>query len=174
MKYQSNEQNVNVNVNLPGQSTVSTSPEIRTRAIYPEGVTVIEPNPYEALELPKSVEEYRQILELKDRQNNILKMILQIHKDNPFMFNKLVVARATELATLIGLIANADHVELVDKPGDVDCGCCGGDSKLPQMIMIDHVLITKGNEISNMKYHFAGVMRILDEYKISYRIVLAE
>jgi hypothetical protein len=121
---------------------------------------------YENLELPNSVDEYKQILEHKDRQVQALNIIIEIIKSNPLIVNKYIIANYQYMNELIKLLTNSSEVEFVEK--DVDAGCvCNCDN----VVMVDKIFVRKNGEVYNLKYSFPDVIQILESHRISIKIV---
>jgi hypothetical protein len=105
------------------------------------------------------------ILEQKDKQMEALSLIIEIIRSNPLIVNKYIIAKHQYLNELIRLLTNSTEVEFIEK--DIDPGCLCDCSKL---LYIDKIFVRKNNEIYNLKYHFDGVLKILEDNKISYKI----
>ena len=88
---------------------------------------------------------------------------------NPLIVNKLIVAEFQMFLRLIQLLTNADEVNIVEKDFDVGCCVCGD-----PMIMIDKIFVVKGGATYNLKYSFPDVVSILDEHKISLKMVMVK
>ena len=123
-----------------------------------------EENPYANLQLPENV---NTILCSKDRELQALKIIIDIIRNNPLIINHFIIADSNSILKLIQLLTNADEVSIVEK--DFDIGCCACSDP---WIMIDKIFVIKNNETLNLKYSFPDVIKILDEHKISYKMVI--
>jgi hypothetical protein len=121
-------------------------------------------NPYSNLELPSSLEEYKAILEEKDRSVQALNLIIEIIKNNPLIVNKYIIAHHNVLGELVKLLSNSTGIEIIEK--DTDIECCSSSS----LVLIDKIFVHRGGETYNLKYTFPEVIRILDEHRISTKI----
>ena len=95
-----------------------------------------------------------------------LALILDIYESNPLIVNKCIVAQEDELAKLITLLTGADEVEFIKKDDETGCTC-----KIDKFQYINKIMIRKNDELINFKYSFPSVIRLLDNRKISYKIV---
>ena len=129
---------------------------------YGDPKTAEEPNPY--ANLPPDLSS---ILQDKDRHVEAYKLIIKIMQINPLIVNKLIVAEFQMLLRIIQLLTNTDEVNIVEKDFDVGCCVCGD-----PMIMIDKIFVVKGGVTYNLKYSFPDVVSILDEHKISLKMVV--
>jgi hypothetical protein len=171
LAYASPKQSQNVTINVGHDKTVVENGQdqpISTNPIhiqYPPVDTTSTYNPYQNLELPNSIDEYKMILEQKDKQMEALGLIIEIIKSNPLIVNKYIIAKHQYLNELIRLLTNSTSVEFIEK--DIDPGCLCDCSNL---LYIDKIFVRKNNEIYNLKYHFDYVIKILEEHRISYKI----
>jgi hypothetical protein len=159
LKYQSGvakqEQNVTVNIGAPVERSIE-----QTDVIYSE-------NPYSNLKLPDSVEEFRAIIQEKDRLNEALNLILHIIENNPLIVNKLIIATNEMLSNLIQLLTNSDSVDITMKHSDI--GCCGATADVQ---LVDKIFVKRGNEVLNLKYTYPDVIQLLDSHNISYKMTI--
>jgi hypothetical protein len=140
LAYASPKQSQNVTINVGHDKTVvengqdrSFGPQwhgpdqpISTNPIhiqYPPVDTTSTYNPYQNLELPNSIDEYKMILEQKDKQMEALSLIIEIVKSNPLIINKYIIAKHEYLNELIRLLTNGNEVEFIEKDSDVGCLC---------------------------------------------------
>jgi hypothetical protein len=156
-------QSVTVNITPNGNAEIKNENDIQEPPLVKYGDNA---NPYSNLELPGSVEEYKQILEYKDKQMQALNLIIEIIKSNPLIMNKFIIADHNSLLELIRLLTNSDDVEFTEK--DIDIGCCSVNNRL---FYVDNVFVRKGGEVYNLKYSFTDVIRILEHHNISIKIV---
>ena len=106
---------------------------------------------------------------VKDKNSLIqaLALIIDLYENNPLIVNKLIVAREDELIQLLLLLTGADSVEIVKKDS-VDGGCL---CKIPKYDLVDKIMIHKGDELYNLKYSYPSVIRLLDNRRVSIKIV---
>jgi hypothetical protein len=162
-------QHVIVNVNPGGDTEVKGENELCEQTPQPvqPGYVSYQANPYSNLTLPASVEEYQNILYQKDNEMKALNLIVDIIKSNPLIINKFIISHYETLLELIKLLTNAEDVEFTEK--EIDVGCiCSCDDKL---FNIEKVFVKINNQIHNLKYSFPNVIQLLEQHKISYKIV---
>jgi hypothetical protein len=156
--YGSPKQSQSVTVNICPSSDVNSEP---VRVSYGDD------NPYVNLTLPTNIDEYKCILEHKDRLIQASNVIIDIIKSNPLIIKKFIIAKYESLGELIRLLTNADHVEFNQK--EVDVGCC---SSVGDLFYIDSIrVIIKGNTYY-LKHKYPEVIKTLEDHRISYKIVI--
>jgi hypothetical protein len=151
--------------------TVNISPDLKSE-VESDPIKVsykaADNNPYTNLELPSSVEEFKRILEQKDRIIQAFNLIIEIIKNNPLLINKYIIAEAGVLVELIKLLSNSNEVEIIEKDTNIDCSCtCSSASNL---VLVDKIFVIRGGETLNLKYSFPDVIKTLDEHRISTKI----
>ena len=114
-----------------------------------------------------NLEEMEGIVKDKNRLIQALALIIDLYENNPLIVNKLIVAREEELIQLLMLLTDADSVEIVKKDS-VDGGCL---CKIPKYDLIDKIMIHKGDELYNLKYSYPSVIRLLDNRRVSIKII---
>jgi hypothetical protein len=129
LAYASPKQSQNVTINVGHDKTVVGNGQdqpISSNPIhiqYPPVDTTQSYNPYQNLELPNSIDEYKMILEQKDKQMEALSLIIEIVKSNPLIINKYIIAKHEYLNELIRLLTNGNEVDYIEKDSDVGCLC---------------------------------------------------
>ena len=93
--------------------------------------------------------------------------MINIVRNNPVVVKNFVIANADDLNNLVRLLTNADEVEITLNY-DADCGCCG-DSRVA---LVDKIYARKQNDLYIFKQSFPEVVKILDDHKISCKMVL--
>ena len=68
------------------------------------------------------LEEMQALLKDKDNLIEALSLILDIYENNPFIVNKLIVAKEDELTRLLFLLTGAEQIELIKTEQEI--GCC--------------------------------------------------
>ena len=115
--------------------------------------------------------DYKQLQELITVKENIAKalsIMLNLVENNPLIVNKLIIAPPDVLAELIRLLTSADEVKF-SYLLDSDVGCsCGAVKFIP----IDKIYVVKGGETKILKYSYPDAIQLLDEHKISYKLVV--
>ena len=114
-----------------------------------------------------NLEEMEGIVKDKNSLIQALALIIDLYENNPLIVNKLIVAREDELIKLLMLLTDADSVEIVKKD-TVDGGCL---CKIPKYDLVDKIMIHKGDELYNLKYSYPSVIRLLDNRRVSIKIV---
>ena len=115
----------------------------------------------------RDFDELNDIVKDKNCLIQALALIIDLHESNPLIVNKLIVADEITLSNLLFLLTDADEVEIVKKDAEVGGCLC----KVPQFMFVDKIIIHKNGEIYNLKYSFPNVVRLLDNRRISYKIV---
>ena len=108
-----------------------------------------------------------------ENKNNIINaysLLLKIVENNPLIINKYIIAKGTELAQLIQLLTDADRVD-INKSEDIDCHCF---NKNVSYSAVEKIYIFKDNQTLNFKYSYPNANKILDEHRISVKIVIDE
>ena len=114
-----------------------------------------------------NLEEMEGIVKDKNSLIQALALIIDLYENNPLIVNKLIVAHEEELIRLLMLLTDADSVEIVKKD-TVDGGCL---CKIPKYDLVDKIMIHKGDELYNLKYSYPSVIRLLDNRRVSIKIV---
>ena len=114
-----------------------------------------------------NLEEMEGIVKDKNSLIQALALIIDLYENNPLVVNKLIVAHEEELIRLLMLLTDADSVEIVKKDiADGGCLC-----KIPKYDIVDKIIIHKGDEMYNLKYSYPSVIRLLDNRRVSIKIV---
>ena len=114
-----------------------------------------------------NLEEMEGIVKDKNSLIQALALIIDLYENNPLIVNKLIVAHEEELIRLLMLLTDADSVEIVKKD-TVDGGCL---CKIPKYDLVDKIMIHKGDELYNLKYSYPSVIRLLDNRRVSIKII---
>ena len=114
----------------------------------------------------KDLDEMNEIVKDKNCLIQALALIIDLYESNPLIVNKLIIADDVTLSNLLFLLTGADEVEIVKKDFEVGCLC-----NAPPYAFVDKIIIHKNGEIYNLKYSFPNVVRLLDNRRISYKIV---
>ena len=115
----------------------------------------------------ENLNEMQALLKNKDNLIEALSLILDIYENNPLIVNKLIVAQEDELSRLLFLLTGADQIELIKMDPETGCSC-----KVDKFTHISKIMITKGGNTYNFKYSFPNVVQLLENRKISYKIVI--
>ena len=120
-------------------------------------------NPY----VTTSIGDLQTMIIEKDNIAKALSIMLELVENNPLIVNKLIIAPANTLAELIKLLASADEVK-ISYILDSDVGCsCGSVKYVP----VDKIYVIKHGLTQVLKYAYPDVIQILDQHKISYKLV---
>ena len=114
----------------------------------------------------KDLDEMNEIVKDKNCLIQALALIIDLYESNPLIVSKCIVAEEEVLSRLLLLLTDGDEVEIVKK--DIDTGCL---CKTPTFELVDKIIIHKNGEIYNLKYSFPNVIRLLDNRRITYKIV---
>jgi hypothetical protein len=109
--------------------------------------------------------EVAEILQEKDRQIEVLKLIITILQSNPLILNKYIIADDEALERMIKLLTNAEAVQIDAE--DLGEGCITKKSYRK----IHSVYVTKDSKTLNLKYDFPDVMKTLKDLRISTKYV---
>ena len=145
-----------------------------------EGITIVQPsipkegevkydNPYANIN-SGTVETLRALVTEKENVAKALSIMLDLVENNPLIINKLIIARSDVLAELIKLLASADEVK-ISYLLDSDVGCSCGSAKF---IPVDKIYVVRNGETKILKYAYPDVIQILDQHRISYKMVMNE
>ena len=102
----------------------------------------------------------------KEKQIEILELLLQIYENNPLIVNSLVVCKANDLMQLIKLITDAEKVEIML---DADKTCQCSQSKFSY---IESIFVTKDGKSVDFKYGFNDKYTLLVKHAISLKVVI--
>ena len=109
--------------------------------------------------------EAAEILREKDRQIEVLKLIINILQSNPLIINKYIIADDEALERMIKLLTNAEAVQIDAE--DVAEGCISKKTYRK----IHSMYVTKAGKTLNLKYDFPDVMKTLKDLRISTKFV---
>ena len=164
---------VNVSVGAPGgmlsdrvaavpTATQSQPSEVENNVIYApkepgEHCDVRYPDP----EASVKYTEYRKL----KSENEVLKIIIDMLRNNPLMYNGYVIADDEKLMKLIQLLTNADDVQI--EADDIGEGCF----TTRTYRKIHTIYIITNGTTQNLKYNFPGIMKELTDLGISVKYV---
>ena len=150
----------NVNVNVKPSVNVSVG-AVPPTSPAPEGLgvenNVIYPDP----EASVKYTEYRKL----KSENEVLKIIIDMLRNNPLMYNGYVIADDEKLMKLIQLLTNADDVQI--EADDIGEGCF----TTRTYRKIHTIYIITNGTTQNLKYNFPGIMKELTDLGISVKYV---
>ena len=138
----------------------------RTREIE-EGVTVVYPdgqsetNPYADL----SKEDLSTQLDELSRENQVLKLIIEMMNNNPLIWNGFIIADDEILIQFIKLLTKADEVQIDAE--DFAQGCISKN----KYRKVHSIYVVVNGETKNLKYDFPKVNKTLLDLHISTKFI---
>ncbi len=171
----------NVNVVLPQATPIvqpsKSEPQIETQPqqppVYPQ---TTYPYTYEvpaAQIIERSAQDIetdiQQEIQNKDNMITALSLIIDILESNPLIINKFIIASTDNLQKLILLLTNAQEVEFQFDDPEVGCFC-----KPESYYSLRSIYVHKDGNQYVFKHAFPQALRILDNHKISTKIVTFE
>lgn len=115
----------------------------------------------------KSLTEMETLLKDKDNLIEALSLLLDIYENNPFIVNKFIVAQEEELTRLLFLLTGAEEIQLIKSDPEVKC-CV---KKIDKVQYISKIMVKKGGNTYNFKYSFPNVVQLLDNRKVTWKLV---
>ena len=109
--------------------------------------------------------EVADILMEKDRQIEVLKLIINILQSNPLIVNHYIIADDEALEKMIKLLSNASDVQIDAE--DLGVGCITKKTYRK----VHSMYVTKDGKTLNLKYDFPDVMKTLKDLRISTKYV---
>ena len=96
---------------------------------------------------------------------DVLKLIIEMWKNNPIIYQGYVIADDETLMKFVQLLTSADDVQI--DADDIGQGCISKKTYRK----VHAIYVIKGSETQNLKYNYPQVMRALQEYSISTKFV---
>ena len=152
--------NINVSVRSPAeiQNGSTSSQESDKSVIYPDDTGIYVQATQE------NVNKLTADLAQEINNNEALKIIIQMFKENPIYVNSLLITDDEKLAQLVKLLTNADEVSIDAE--DIGCGCTLNDYR-----KVNAIYVKTKTEMKNLKYDFPDVMKQLKELGINTKVV---
>lgn len=163
----SSESDASIKVKQDQNTNVRLTIEHAQPPVAPAEPTVVHYQPPE--ELPQQAERDIDLtadIAQKEKQIEILELLLQIYEHNPLIVNSLVVCKAQDLMQLIKLITDAEKVEIML---DTDKTCQCSQSKFSY---IESIFVTKDGKSVDFKYGFNDKYTLLIKHSISLKVVI--
>lgn len=136
----------------------------RTREIE-EGVTVVYPddeeNPYKNIpdeDKDKTIDELQ-------RENQVLKLIIEMMNNNPLIWNGFIIADDEVLIQFIKLLTKAEEVQI--DADDLGEGCVSKN----KYRKVHSIYVVVDGETKNLKYDFPKVTKTLLDLHISTKFI---
>ena len=164
---------------------VNVSPPVKTREIGKpytdeDGIVIVptkeetppQYDPYQTRglssfnDIKNDYEELKALLKQQEAISRALSIMLNLVEHNPLIINKVIIAPRDVLSELIKLLTSAEEVSF--KECDPEIGCSLSSVKYN---VIEKIYVLKNNETFNLKYSFPDVIKILDEHRISLKLV---
>ena len=164
----------NVNVNVGTRPSYESTEEITkdkpdtgelTNVYAPlEGVGSIQSKETLSVSYPPSIHSEPEYIKLKN-ENEVLKLIIDMQRNNPLIYNGYIIADDVKLMKFIQLLTLADDVQLdADELGQ---GCISKKNYRK----IHAVYVIKDGETKNLKYDYPKVTKELTDLGISTKFV---
>ena len=150
--------NINVSVRSPSDIQNATTSTQETQAVYPDDTGIYVQATQE------NVNKLTADLAQEINNNEALKIIIQMFKENPIYVNSLLITDDEKLAQLVKLLTNADEVTIDAE--DIGCGCTLNDYR-----KVNAIYVKTKSEMKNLKYDFPDVMKQLKELGINTKVV---
>ena len=150
--------NINVNVRSPSDIQNETTSTQETQVVYPDDTGIYVQATQE------NVNKLTADLAQEINNNEALKIIIQMFKENPIYVNSLLITDDEKLAQLVKLLTNADEVTIDAE--DIGCGCTLNDYR-----KVNAIYVKTKTEMKNLKYDFPDVMKQLKELGINTKVV---
>ena len=97
-------------------------------------------------------------------QNEALKIIISMYKENPIYVNSLLLVDDEKLAALIKLLTNSDEVAIDAE--DIGSGCSAKTYR-----KVNAIYIIKDGNTKNLKYDYPDITKLLKELGINIKVV---
>ena len=117
-------------------------------------------------DIKNDYEELKALLKQQEAISRALSIMLNLVEHNPLIINKVIVAPRNVLAELIKLLTSADEVSFKESDPEIRCSLSS-----VKYNVIEKIYVLKNNETFNLKYSFPDVIKILDEHRISLKLV---
>ena len=135
----------------------------QTRVTYPSPAEVEAIGTVESENFDDS--EYKEHIDELERENQVLKLIINILHSNPLVVNRYIIADDEALTRIIGLLCKASDVQLDAE--DVGEGCISKN----KYRKVHSIYVTVDGKTLNLKYDFPAVMKSLKDCRISTKYV---
>ena len=145
----------NINVNVRSPSDIQNE---STQVVYPDDTGIYVQATQE------NVNKLTADLAQEMNNNEALKIIIQMFKDNPIYVNSLIITDDVKLAQLVKLLTNADEVTIDAE--DIGCGCTLNDYR-----KVNAIYVKTKSDMKNLKYDYPDVMKQLKELGINTKVV---
>ena len=117
-------------------------------------------------DIKNDYEELKALLKQQEAISRALSIMLNLVEHNPLIINKVIVAPRDVLAELIKLLTSAEEVSFKESDPEIRCSLSS-----VKYNVIEKIYVLKNNETFNLKYSFPDVIKILDEHRISLKLV---
>ena len=118
----------------------------------------------------QDAQELQALLQSKDDMAKALTIMLNLIEHNPLIINKYIVAPEETLCELIRLLTSGTNVTITYLLDD-DVGCTCGALKY---MLVDKIYVEKDGDTHVLKYSFPDATKLLDDHKISTKMVVAQ
>ena len=150
--------NINVNVRSPSDIQNESTSSQETQVVYHDDTGIYVQATQE------NVNKLTAGLAQEMNNNEALKIIIQMFKDNPIYVNSLIITDDVKLAQLVKLLTNADEVTIDAE--DIGRGCLLNDYR-----KVNAIYVKTKSVIKNLKYDYPDVKKQLKELGINTKVV---
>ena len=157
-----------VNVNVNSQEETAPRVDCETTKVKYKSIDEADESEDAIQETNISKESYQKLKEqLTETQNEVqvLKLYIDMLKNNPFIYNGYIVADDATLMKFIQLLTSADDVQLDAE--DIGEGCLTKKTYRK----VHAIYVIKNKEPKNLKYDYPKVMKELSDLGISTKFV---
>ena len=151
--------NINVSVRSPSDIQQETM-KVEEKVVYPDDTGIYVQATQE------NINKLTSDLAQQISNNEALKIIIQMFKENPMYVNSLLLTDDEKLAQLVKLLTAAD--EVVIDCEDIGASCTCG----PKIYRkVNAIYVIKNGSTKNLKYDYPDIMKQLKELGINTKIV---
>ena len=151
--------NINVSVRSPSDIQQETM-KVEEKVVYPDDTGIYVQATQE------NINKLTSDLAQQISNNEALKIIIQMFKENPMYVNSLLLTDDEKLAQLVKLLTAADEVVIDCEDIGASCGCS------PKIYRkVNAIYVIKDGNTKNLKYDYPDIMKQLKELGINTKIV---
>ena len=160
---------INNNITISNDKTEKSGVEEVSDGIY-----VVYPNKERDIKDAEArLEEIKKVQPDNEKVIEALNLIIEMYHSNPLYINKWVIADSQILAKIIGVLSNAERVDITLSDPSCECGgCCGSSEKT--IASIDTIYVVRGEDVKEFRYSYPEAKKILDNAHVSTKLVALE
>ena len=155
-----------VNVNPVNNISVSVRSPTEIQQEQTQGEQVVYPDDIGVQATQENVNKLTADLLQQIQNNEALKIIIQMFKENPIFVNSLLLTDDEKLAKLIKLLTSADEVNI--DCDDLGSGCMCGPHTYRK---VNAIYVIKDGSTKNLKYDYPDVMKELKDLGVNVKLV---